>query len=707
MRYRAFISYSHADADAARRLMKRLETYRVPARLVGTTGAHGPIGPRLGAFFRDRDELPSAGRLDDALLGVLAESAAMILICSPASARSRWVNAEVEAFRRLHGASQIYCVVVAGDPASDDPEQACFPPALRAPDADGRPIEPLAADARRVGDGRERAFLKLVAGLLGVGFDQLARREVQRRLRRMAWLVTASMAGMALTSVLAVTAYLARNDAQRRQAQAEDLLGFMLGDLRAKLSTVGRLDLMRSVDDKATGYFATLSADDLSDRTLSEQARSLTGIGEVRLQEGKHQEAMAAFKEAHARAAALAGRAPRDGQRLFDLAQAEFWIGSVAWQQNRFDEATRWLTRYRDSAIALAAMSRDNIDWQLEVAYGHHNLAVLDHSLGRYAEADRGFAAELDLRRALDRQRPADTKERYDIADAESWRGSTAMAEGRLGDARAHFGAAIAALERNRRDEPTHARWQIELIHKQLLLAWAVAVGGEREVADSMVRSTVATAQRLALQDPTNMHWQSALAAGLNWRARLAQPQDTAQATADAEAAERAQVAAHTAEASDALALVWLVRTRLLLAELCQARDELQAARLWLRQAELVLLPAWQSRPSERLRLEMARLRVLEGQLAQVTEEPAGAAHLAWQDTVRLLTADAQAAPPFERLDPLVRALLLLDRADDARPHLDRLTRAGYAPLTPWPTGATGAAARRLPTDRPAPARHP
>jgi eukaryotic-like serine/threonine-protein kinase len=153
------------------------------------------------------------------------------------------------------------------------------------------------------------AFLKLVAGLLGVGYDTLAQREAQRRQRR--WAGRGRLAGRhGPCHGLAATAYVARNDAQRRQAQAEDILGFMLGDLREKLTTVGRLDLMRAVDDKAAGYFASLDPRDLSDRALEEQARSLTGIGQVRLDEGNHAEAMAAFREAHARSTALHERAP-------------------------------------------------------------------------------------------------------------------------------------------------------------------------------------------------------------------------------------------------------------------------------------------------------------------------------------------------------------------------------------------------------------
>ena len=83
--YAAFLSYSHADARWAQWLLRKLEAYRVPKRLVGTMGAHGRIGPRLGKMFRDRDELPTAGHLGDTIRAALADSEALIVICSPPS----------------------------------------------------------------------------------------------------------------------------------------------------------------------------------------------------------------------------------------------------------------------------------------------------------------------------------------------------------------------------------------------------------------------------------------------------------------------------------------------------------------------------------------------------------------------------------------------------------------------------------------------
>ena len=86
--YRAFLSYSHRDAAQARALHRRLETYRIPRRLVGRDGDRGPVPARLAPIFRDREELPAAGDLSETVRAALARSGALIVICSPHSAAS-------------------------------------------------------------------------------------------------------------------------------------------------------------------------------------------------------------------------------------------------------------------------------------------------------------------------------------------------------------------------------------------------------------------------------------------------------------------------------------------------------------------------------------------------------------------------------------------------------------------------------------------
>jgi tetratricopeptide (TPR) repeat protein len=693
MRYAAFLSYSHADARWAQWLHGRLEAYRVPKRLVGTPGPDGPIGTRLGTIFRDRDELPTAGDLGATIRAALAESAALVVICSPTSARSPWVQAEIEAFRALGRGDRIACFIVDGEPGAGA-EGCCFAPALTGIGPDGVHREPLAADARPQGDGRDRAFLKLVAGLLGVSYDALAQREAQRRHRRLLVVTTASLCGMALAIALAATAYVARNDAQRRQAQAEDILGFMLGDLREKLTTVGRLDLMRAVDDKATGYFATLKPRDLSDRALEEQARSLTGIGQVRLNEGKYDQAMAAFREAYDRSSALFDRDPRNGQRLFDRAQSEYWIGLVQWNRGLFDDAQTWLTRYRDSALRLAAMDRSNFAWQQEVAYGQENLATVDLSRGRNREAEKAYLEELALYRQWMRQRPQDLALRESAANTISFLGSIAQDDGRLGEAEARFRAQVDLQTENRKAEPQNAIWKDNWLNGKLLLARAQLARGEITLARANVEDAASLAASLAASDRKNVPWQQIDGVCQSLRARLLLATDRARAEALADAADGPLRAAHVAQPEDARFLKSFVDNLLLRSYLALARRSPEDSLRLAREARATLTPSWEKKQNVDLRLKLAEARLREGDAADaMLDHPAAVA--AWTAAERLLRDGLGDPPAFNRLDLLVRVLQAQHRDTEADAYLARLDGSGYEPLPPWNASTTALAAAR------------
>ena len=229
-KYKAFISYSHADEKWARWLHKSLESYKPPKRLVGTTTKMGVVPGKLAPVFRDREELASSTDLGSDLTAALEESACQIVICSMSSAKSFWVNEEIKAFKRLGRSDRIFSLIVDGEPyAAGKPgidHYECFPPALKFKLADDgelgdEPAEPIAADARPGKDGKNHAKIKLLAGILGVGFDDLRQRDLQRRHRRMAIVTGAAMVGMVFAIGLATTAIIARNEAQEQRARAE------------------------------------------------------------------------------------------------------------------------------------------------------------------------------------------------------------------------------------------------------------------------------------------------------------------------------------------------------------------------------------------------------------------------------------------------------------------------------------------------------
>lgn len=253
-RYSAFISYNHRDKGWATWLHRGLERYRLPRAMRGRTTRLGQIGDRLPPVFRDRDELAASGDLAASVRAGLEASATLVVICSPDGARSRWVNEEIRTFIEWGRGDAIRLIIVAGEPNAADPALECMPTALKA-----LPAEPLAADARKRQDGPADARLKIIAGVLGVPFDELRRREAQRRLRRLTLLATAAVAGLVLTTGLAAFAWIARGEAVRQRTIAE----------RRTLTAERTLDFVKSmfrVADPLESKGAEISAREVVDR---------------------------------------------------------------------------------------------------------------------------------------------------------------------------------------------------------------------------------------------------------------------------------------------------------------------------------------------------------------------------------------------------------------------------------------------------------
>jgi WD40 repeat protein len=312
-KYWAFLSYSHQDNLETRKdgergriqwaewLHDALENYRVPAEFRGRIAATGePMPERFFPVFQDEKELPINADLGESIRTALRESRFLIVVCSPRAAVSRYVNEEVRYFKTLGRQNRIMTLMVDGEPnasfgnkegytAADE----CFCPALRHPiDAQGEvdtnrtdAQEPIAGDVR-IKEGSapreatkkdlashrrmlEQTRLKLVAGLMGVGFDELIQRDKDRqikeerartrRLRKLA----AGFAVLALIAAAAgVIAFQKKQEAQRAQAAAESERNraetersraeTALGKTRATLSRSDFLQALRSIDDGNT-----------------------------------------------------------------------------------------------------------------------------------------------------------------------------------------------------------------------------------------------------------------------------------------------------------------------------------------------------------------------------------------------------------------------------------------------------------------------
>ena len=439
-RYWAFLSYSHADRAWARWLHRALETYAIPRRLVGRQTQFGPAPKRFSPIFRDREELAADAHLLDRVQDVLEQSGYLIVLCSPAAARSSWVDQEIIRFKVLHGEDRVLAVIVAGAPRASETsgreDQECFPAALRGrvgPDGalTGERADPIAADLRPGQDGKRLARLKLLARMLEVGLDDLVRRDAQRRQTQLV-AATAAMGGVAaLTTALAVFALAERNEALHQRGRAEGLVEFMLGDLTKKLKPTGRLDLLDAVGAEALNYYSAEERHGLDADALGRRARVLHLLGDLRDQRGDLAGATSEFREAAKTTAQLLAAKPGDPTRIYNHAQSLYYLGYAASRRGQMDEAQTAFLGYRRLALDLVKIDPRRNDWRAEVAYANENLGALWHEEDRNDMAAAAFSQALSVERELAAKAPNDRERRADLADVYEWLSNIDLSEGR------------------------------------------------------------------------------------------------------------------------------------------------------------------------------------------------------------------------------------------------------------------------------------
>lgn len=224
-RYDVFISYRHLEPDRswAQWIHTALETYRVPHKLVKERG----FPRRIGRVFRDEDELPASADLNHEIAQALKESRFLLVVCSPNTPESEWVNGEVAVFRELGRHNQILALLIEGEPVRSFPRSLIEIRRTITDEAgltkeEIEEVEPLAADVRPTRKEPEKylkrmAKLRLLACILGCRFDDLRQRELERRKRYVAWGAAAAVAALLVLGGMGYSIRVQMSKARRHQ----------------------------------------------------------------------------------------------------------------------------------------------------------------------------------------------------------------------------------------------------------------------------------------------------------------------------------------------------------------------------------------------------------------------------------------------------------------------------------------------------------
>ncbi len=471
----------------------------------------------------------------------------------------------------------------------------------------------------------------------------------------------------------------ARAIAVARQGQAEDLIGYMLGDLRTSLTSIGKLDLLDSADRKALAYFAAVPESELSAEEMYRRAEALQNIGEVRRAQGKTADATILTNQSLALAEALVAREPANGRWQLGLLNRQYAAGLLQWQQGNLDSALRYLEPYLAQSERTLKLYPESLSYHAGRAYALNNVGFVKEGTGDLTEAYRSYASSLSIMQNLVRRDPG--KAEWQVALGAAYN-ATAVAQRKLGDlegALANHRAELAVRQALSDRDTTNLDWRRfpGTAHSYLgdLRLWMGDVDGA--LADVQAARRIYAS--LVANDSTNMELRLSLAASERRLGQLRLERGEAAEALATLGASRGQLQRVLAAApSNARA-----RRELASADVTYARTLVMLGRtpqalVMLGQTTAVADSALAARPRDwEWRKTTADAHLALAQARRGSGDAAGARVSASRalDAVESLAKTSQAT---DMLALQASALVALGRADDARPAAATLARRGY-----------------------------
>jgi eukaryotic-like serine/threonine-protein kinase len=551
-----------------------------------------------------------------------------------------------------------------------------------------RPVaEILAMAARgesRPPSGADRALTALIGDMRSLApTDRPTAIETLRRIewirsRRTRRLRRLGVAAAVLIAMLATIKYVtdvrsALAEAKMRRAQAGELIGFMVGDLRQKLEPVGRLEVLDDVGEKALTYFASLEAEELTAPELRMNARTLSQLGEVRIAQGDVGAAEKVLEQSLALARGAVRRDPAGVANHVELALSHYWMANVARQKGDLPVA---LQHFRESLrIGEDVARRDpsSREAQIEVSYGHANVGSILEQQGNVEQALRHYRDSVAIKQ---RQLVAgDVKAETDLARTLNKIGVASRFLGRLADAAEAFRREHELLTAALRKEPENAGWKKRLAASHSFIGLLREDAGDTAGALHHLEQERAIESALVGHDPGNASWQRNLAMTDGTVGRLLRHRgDLAGAE---QSYRRALARLEPLVAKDANRSGWredTVRLYTGLAAVLAERNELRGAAEAIAMARSMCDVA--AAGDRRAQQNVRGVALVAGVIAD-RQGRSSEARREWEGVLHAV-APAPGQADLRDNEQVAQALLLLGRVDEAKPLVERLAEAGY-----------------------------
>jgi tetratricopeptide (TPR) repeat protein len=359
--------------------------------------------------------------------------------------------------------------------------------------------EELAADLRAFAMGR------LVSAM---SYSRLA---LLRRwlLRHRAGVTVGLVFVVTLAAVLAVTGtriVRERDRSDRNRAAAEKLVSYLLKELRDKLESIGKLDVLSGLGTEIERYYAGVEHDTPDAPTLVRQAdalallaRAATKAGDVDAalaraaaarqtyeralrvdpsnvdadlgacamivqagdligEAGKGLDASDTYREAAACMDAAVGRHPDHARLLRNDATTQWRVGLAAETKGDYAEARR---RYLAGRVPLEQANAHGGHYTADEAWLAQTLATIARRSGDLEEARTEGERAIEARRRVRQSDPEWSEATETLVDTLDAHAQTETTLGDWGSARAHLEEAVSLADGLLQREPKNVRWRV------------------------------------------------------------------------------------------------------------------------------------------------------------------------------------------------------------------------------------------------------
>jgi len=486
----------------------------------------------------------------------------------------------------------------------------------------------------------------------------------------------------------------ARDEAERRREQAEDLIGFMVGDLRSRLTAVGRLDLLDDVGQKALSYFQSVPADALTGEEVFRRSQTMNQLGQVRQARADLAGALVAYEESLALAERVTRQDPGNATWQLGLGTSHFYVGDIKRRRGDLDGALTHFQAYQDIARRLTERDPANVEWKLELSYGYSNVAAILSGRGDLEGAREQLVLTRTLQTEIAAAKPGDTAIQLGRANNHNRLGAVLQRLGRYQEAADSFAEEIEIYRTLSAADPRNTQFLRRLpvglrFHGQLVRAL-----GDPTAALAQFRSALEVSRQLTVHDPSNIDWQVELISSELYMGRGLLDENQLAAALDLHRSAVAKLQSFLAHGRRPVESTRnLASGRTGIAEILFAQGQPAAA---LREADAAVAlvePIVAAEPGNEVAARLlagacnlrARIHDARGDAARSRAE--------WSRTVDLLAPFAANSTDFSALDAYLRALVGLGRHEVAARHFDRLSALGYrerAFLKFWSQAAPG-----------------